>query len=278
MKGKAFKKISTMLSIAIMLLITLQLASAAQIQGSCTDSDGGYNIYKKGVVVLDKKQASTETCRSDNSVFEQFCNQYNNYYEVGSKIVVCPTNHVCKDGACVSSQTLPPNGYVEAVPRETLIDSANTQEKLSGVSLTVTETESYQYNIRYQCLAIKGVAPYKIYMKTGDGWSKDFTSSSGSVDFVHTVPRYGEYVAACSITDAQGTTEYMSTRYFVDSEEETYEEETESETSNNYVEAVPRETLIASSQEQEACERKAQRIRYNAKIIVNKILDALQNQ
>ena len=74
---------------------------------TCTDTDGGKNVYKKGKLegYIDGKKTSAEDgCSSTTQVVEYYCD--------GSEIKstnadgeFCPTNYQCSDGACVKSTT-----------------------------------------------------------------------------------------------------------------------------------------------------------------------------
>jgi len=74
----------------------------------CTDSDGGKNIYVKGIIsgISLTNQITTETdfCVEGNLI-EFFCNDETNNITPLNRInnngVPCPTGYTCSDGACV---------------------------------------------------------------------------------------------------------------------------------------------------------------------------------
>ena len=75
---------------------------------TCTDSDGGNEIYLKGTVTgkeigTSKIISKTDYCTNQNNVVEYFCNDIYPNYEPGyvnNVIKSCPNS--CVDGACVS--------------------------------------------------------------------------------------------------------------------------------------------------------------------------------
>lgn len=70
---------------------------------SCTDSDGGQNIYVKGIVTLGS-QTYTDTCINSSTVYEYYCPSPTiypndpNLFEAYS--TACPSGYACQDGAC----------------------------------------------------------------------------------------------------------------------------------------------------------------------------------
>lgn len=68
----------------------------------CTETDGGFNIYKKGTTTFGGETKS-EFCKTADSLYEFYCKLYNGKYELASKVTQCPLEHVCKDGACIKA-------------------------------------------------------------------------------------------------------------------------------------------------------------------------------
>jgi hypothetical protein len=69
------------------------------VRSICTETDGGFNIYLNGTVTKrgeSTTESDSDTCPSSDSVREYYC--YGDTYL--TKIVQCPTNTTCKEGAC----------------------------------------------------------------------------------------------------------------------------------------------------------------------------------
>jgi len=88
-------------------------ACVKEVQPTCTDSDGGFNLYKKGTATATKdsySQSKTDYCDGGN-VFEYYCRGSNNEVidngESGTHIdgeyETCPNG--CTDGACIKEPT-----------------------------------------------------------------------------------------------------------------------------------------------------------------------------
>jgi len=72
---------------------------------SCTDSDGGYNIYVKGEITYSEGDVvsgkSIDTCLSSELLEEHTCKAIH----FGTALRVnCPVGYICQDGACVSGK------------------------------------------------------------------------------------------------------------------------------------------------------------------------------
>jgi hypothetical protein len=65
---------------------------------TCTDSDGGYDIYERGTAVSGS-QKLTDHCNSDGTLTEKFCAGG----EIKGESVECPDGHVCDGGKCVAA-------------------------------------------------------------------------------------------------------------------------------------------------------------------------------
>jgi len=70
---------------------------------TCTDSDGGDNIYVKGVVTLKggvQTREIEDVCQGLNALTEIYCSngRFMENYEH------CPSGYVCQNGACIKSQ------------------------------------------------------------------------------------------------------------------------------------------------------------------------------
>jgi hypothetical protein len=93
-----FKYINFLL-IILLLLVPLQVFA----QSTCTDSDGGKNIYQKGTAT-DADETQTDSCSTytANRILERWCRDgisVEGYYQD------CPSGYTCSDGACITDQT-----------------------------------------------------------------------------------------------------------------------------------------------------------------------------
>ena len=77
---------------------------ACYIARTCTDSDGGKNVYVKGTTtemdsngnILDK---STDRCKDALNVWEYYCAGGT----LAIKSIICPSGYRCSDGRCIKS-------------------------------------------------------------------------------------------------------------------------------------------------------------------------------
>ena len=69
---------------------------------SCTDSDGGANIYVKGTTA-DARETQVDACSSSTRILEHICTPdgLGGQYVLG-EYFDCPAGYVCSDGACVN--------------------------------------------------------------------------------------------------------------------------------------------------------------------------------
>jgi len=72
-----------------------QNISCDVIPSTCTDSDGGKNIYVKGTTTF-RGQVYTETCETSTVVNEYYCQNG----EMMTETPTCPSGYTCQDGAC----------------------------------------------------------------------------------------------------------------------------------------------------------------------------------
>lgn len=64
--------------------------------GGCFDTDGGKDIFKKGIAA-----GVHDSCVSDKKISERYCTED----DVGSdSLEECPLGYICSDGACVESE------------------------------------------------------------------------------------------------------------------------------------------------------------------------------
>lgn len=103
------KKVLIMLAVLVVALVTVTLngkitgnAFAYNLPKSCTDSDGGKNPEKAGVV--DYKGLSSvrvlsyaDECRDKKTLIEHYCDQYTEHKK---ESIPCRDGS-CKDGACL---------------------------------------------------------------------------------------------------------------------------------------------------------------------------------
>ncbi len=70
---------------------------------SCTDSDGGNNIYIKGIVTekgITQSREHADYCLNSTQVMEVNCS--NDYWNVWTSTpIACPVGYLCQDGSCV---------------------------------------------------------------------------------------------------------------------------------------------------------------------------------
>jgi len=67
------------------------------IEEKCYDTDGGYNIYEKGVVESGNQRLE-DHCNSDGTLTEKFCADDKT---INWNSTACPDGYVCNDGACM---------------------------------------------------------------------------------------------------------------------------------------------------------------------------------
>ncbi len=111
---------------------------------NCSDPDG-LDVTSKGTVAQTKIDNSakrvksvtkkTDVCISKKVVREYFCGKNN---VINSKIVSCPTNSECKQGACVNTSTTPTEVAVTAPPTTWCNTSEVTCQDSTGANLTAT--------------------------------------------------------------------------------------------------------------------------------------------
>jgi hypothetical protein len=70
--------------------------ACATMEGGCSDSDGGQDIYTKGTAKI-PGQSSTDRCKSADILYEFFCGPG----AVKNETITCPSGFGCDDGACV---------------------------------------------------------------------------------------------------------------------------------------------------------------------------------
>jgi hypothetical protein len=90
---------------------TITILPSPAVIGNCTDTDSD-NIFTQGIVYGQNPSfwngASfrfTDRCYTNTSVFEQLCTTDNLPVE---KIMICPANYTCENGACVFTGEQPP--------------------------------------------------------------------------------------------------------------------------------------------------------------------------
>lgn len=82
----------------------------------CTDTDGGYDLYKKGTVTATGSSTTgnlveTDKCQSSTVIFEYQC-EGNDLVEFN---INCPSGYLCENGACISQYGKQGADYVEPV-------------------------------------------------------------------------------------------------------------------------------------------------------------------
>ncbi len=76
---------------------------------TCTDSDGGWNIYTKGITYINNTAVCVDRCATasdpqPDQLFECFCgDKKGSGGGQGSGWIVCPSGYTCQDGACKQS-------------------------------------------------------------------------------------------------------------------------------------------------------------------------------
>jgi len=94
---------------------------------SCTDSDGGINIYEQSTGLLGGSVEQKEFCSSENSVYEFYCNrQDSGVWELASQVINCPNG--CTNGACIEQQ--PRLIISESTPSQSLVNGENLVMRL----------------------------------------------------------------------------------------------------------------------------------------------------
>lgn len=91
----------------------------------CSDSDAGYDVYKKGIVTT-PKTAFTDSCIDTKTIKEYSC--FNN--QVHSSVSSCPLDKTCRDGFCL------PASYEQVVDSPTCLDSDGTDQFTKGITAT----------------------------------------------------------------------------------------------------------------------------------------------
>ncbi|MBN1896110.1 MAG: hypothetical protein JW789_00095 [Candidatus Aenigmarchaeota archaeon] len=70
-----------------------------KVIGECNETDGGWNIYEKGVCEVGDQKLE-DHCNDDGSLTEKYCEGK----EIKWKSTECPAGYVCKDAACVAAE------------------------------------------------------------------------------------------------------------------------------------------------------------------------------
>ena len=133
---------------------------------TCTDSDGGWNIYTKGITYINNTAVCVDRCATasdpqPDQLFECFCgDKKGSGGGQGSGWIVCPSGYTCQDGACKQNAT------------NTCTASYAGGELVIGTNLTRTEcqtkAQNTQADLRYEvCSNIVKGASETIYIKWG---------------------------------------------------------------------------------------------------------------
>jgi len=81
------------------------------VQSTCTDTDGGIDVYTQSTGQLDNFPAQQEFCSTGNSVYEFYCSRLSSgLWELASRVMDCPNG--CQNGACLSTPTEPTTSTV----------------------------------------------------------------------------------------------------------------------------------------------------------------------
>lgn len=100
---------------------------------SCSDSDGGQNIFIKGYVSAPNQGPAADSCQSLSIVNEYYCYSINAWTAANIR---CPDGYLCSDGAC------------------TLTTTSTTSTSTTSTSTTSTSTTSTTTTI-FQCSGIE---------------------------------------------------------------------------------------------------------------------------
>jgi hypothetical protein len=136
------------------------------LQPACTDTDGGANIYVKGITKLGN-ETRIDYCVDENTVAEYWCSGMGGVpWIAGPDIIKCPSG--CKDGACLKPEkfitVISPNGGERWI-------EGNTYEirwKANGVEKVVIQVIDYNCSsespltIATNILASQGSYSWKI--------------------------------------------------------------------------------------------------------------------
>jgi hypothetical protein len=134
--------------------ITIAHTGVCEADKSCTDSDGGKDIFAKGSTE-DNSGGSSDTCANSENVMEYYCEGS----VAKSEQLGCPATHECEDGACIwKSGTLPPSQPPGSEP--TCQDSDSGQDYY--IAGTATKGP-YAYND--ECTELKSLKEF--YCKDG---------------------------------------------------------------------------------------------------------------
>ena len=128
---------------------------------SCTDSDGGMNIYVKGHTIGYNPQAAVgyrnvdiwDKCYTERSVYEYGCRD--GYFASG--LYDCPTGYTCQDGACkpatnASITIISPNGGEKFSTGQTIPISfvtTLTDKQTSGITLQLYKKTTDSFGKMY---------------------------------------------------------------------------------------------------------------------------------
>ena len=74
----------------------------------CSDSDGGKDYNKKGIVSEGGVPVATDKCTSSRELIEYFCGDYG----LDSDIYNCLSGYECKDGACIKQGDICNEGWI----------------------------------------------------------------------------------------------------------------------------------------------------------------------
>ncbi len=82
---------------------------------SCTDSDGGDNLYVKGKTV-DVSTSKVDNCIDTKTVYEYYCSfdKVAQTTKVDGSTYLCPSGYSCSDGACITASSSGKDYYTKA--------------------------------------------------------------------------------------------------------------------------------------------------------------------
>lgn len=172
--------ISTAVAVAIILVIALvsayQISQQIGEQGfpslgpqeggivgrTCSDSDGGYNIYAAGQCISTRNLGS-DKCNSDGTLTEYSCSSSIGNPRCLSSAVTCPIGYGCSNGACAQLS----GGNISTTTTTTAISTTTTTmtTQTTATTSTTTTTTTITYPPGVYNITVNARGSY-----AGGGW------------------------------------------------------------------------------------------------------------
>ncbi|MFH1784964.1 MAG: Kazal-type serine protease inhibitor family protein [Candidatus Micrarchaeota archaeon] len=91
-------------------------------QNNCVDTDGGKDLFNKGVATSTNGSVFSDNCKGIQKVSEAYCE----LQTAKSEEFFCPTGYVCENGACKEAECSDSDGGKTIGVKGTVIESNNT--------------------------------------------------------------------------------------------------------------------------------------------------------